>query len=843
MVGSTETGWSNNKSSFATTGIVPWEPEEVLKKFRTTTPEPPEYPTAINTVNRRTVGTLMANTITPDSHEAAVVKETLLSLQAQQAILEHENNGLRTVRHAIDRRIENEREIEEDKRNRLQKKEFKAEAKLIAEEQARIKREERVKERERKKKEKAAKAAQEIKDCEARNALKAIQTSQSSKRKASKPAAKQQLKKRRVGGARGGAMAEVPAPAPPPTLTRRGRTVNIPAKTTTEAQDSASTRRVVQLTGHLASADETENLNAHPTASINYPPSRLQLDPSRFIDRVRPVKVAVIGAGLAGINAGILLPAKVPGIQLTIFEKNTDVSGTWLENIYPGVRCDIPAHVYQSTFSPNTQWSEIFAKGAEIRDYWQAQAKKYGVYDYVKLQHRVDEAEWDDAKSKWRVQVRDLVVGRSFTVDFDFIITAIGRFNAWKLPDYPGLDDYKGHLRHTSNWDPSFDATDKNVAVIGNGASGIQVVPNLQCIAKRVMHFVRNPTWIATSWAGDERTFEPQPYSEEQRKSLEDPETYLNFRKELEDKYWRRFRAMIRESPENAGMRELFVEVMKKRSAKKPELLSGLIPDFSPHCRRLTPGPGYLESLTEDNVELVKSPIKRFTSTGIETVDGKNFAFDAILCATGANTDLVPPFSIKARGIDLNEAWKPEGKWGFPYTYFGLATPGFPNLFFLAGPHATGPSGTVPQGVETSLVYIAKALRKTSSQGIKSLAPTKEAADDFVDYCDAFFPTTVLTDNCSSWNNGGVAGQRIHGLWPGSAAHFTIARREPRWEDWEYERENKANRFAYFGNGYTEVELDDHADLTSYLQPPGKELDLRDVHESWWDVPGARRKS
>ncbi|CAA9967177.1 hypothetical protein PTMSG1_10536 [Pyrenophora teres f. maculata] len=207
----------------------------------------------------------MADTVTPDSHEAAVVKETLLSLQAHQAILEHENNGLRyalgrkqrdyetpinaldvqtnrdnhsralllsprTIRHATDRRMENEREMEEEKRNRLRTKELKAEAKLIAEEQARMKREERVKEKERKKKEKAAKAAQVIKDCEARNALKAIQTSQSSKRKALKPAAKQQLKKRRVGGARGGAMAEVPAPAPPPILTRRGRTVNTLAK-------------------------------------------------------------------------------------------------------------------------------------------------------------------------------------------------------------------------------------------------------------------------------------------------------------------------------------------------------------------------------------------------------------------------------------------------------------------------------------------------------------------------------------------------------------------------------------------------------------------------------------
>jgi len=398
-------------------------------------------------------------------------------------------------------------------------------------------------------------------------------------------------------------------------------------------------------------------------------------------------------------------------------------------------------------------------------------------------------------------------------------------------------------LRHTSNWDTSFDPTGKKVAVIGNGASGLQIVPNLQLISKQVTQFVRNPTWVANSWAGDERTFEPQPYDKEVRDAFKDPHTYLKFRKELEEKYWRRFRAMMRDSEENEDMKEVFTDIMKKRASKKPELLDGLIPDFAPHCRRLTPGPGYLEALAEDNAELVKTPIKRFTATGIETVDGKHFEFDAVFCATGANTDLVPPFSVKARGVDLKEAWKPGGTHGFPYTYLGLATPGFPNLFYVAGPHATGPSGTVPMAVENALTYYAKVLRKVSTQGIKSITPSKEAADDFVDYCDAFFPTTVLTDNCSSWNNGGKPGERIHGLWPGSAAHQTIIRRDPRWEDWEYERANKVNRFAYFGKGYTRAELDESKDLTNYLKAPGTETDLRDLHESWWDLPGNSKKS
>lgn len=527
------------------------------------------------------------------------------------------------------------------------------------------------------------------------------------------------------------------------------------------------------------------------------------------------------------------------GMILDILKFVTDdlQSGTWLENTYPGVRCDIPAHVYQSTFAPNMQWSEQFAQGSEIRDYWQSVAKKYDVYRYIRLRHRIEGASWDDEESVWTLVVKKVHTGETSTEKFDFVIPAVGRFNAWKFPNYPGISEYKGHLRHTSNWDPSYEASGKNVAVIGNGASGIQVVPNLQPIVNHLTHFARNPTWIATSWAGDERTFAPQPYPEEERESFKDPETYLQFRKELEIKYWRRFKAMLRDSDENAEIKARFTEIMRKRVAQKPELLQHLIPDFSPHCRRLTPGPGYLEALTADNVDYVPTKIKRFTETGIETVDGVHRDFDAIFCATGANTDLVPPFPIKSRGIDLNEAWKPGGTFGFPYTYFGMASPGFPNLLFLAGPHATGPSGTVLHSVETQLTYMAKLLRKASSQGIKSMAPSKQAADDFVDYCDAFFPTTVLTDNCSSWNNGGIPGGRIHGLWPGSAAHVTMARADPRWEDWEYEYVTKSgNRFAYLGNGWTRKEVDSESDLTSYLKLPAK-VNLRDIHETWWDLP------
>lgn len=484
---------------------------------------------------------------------------------------------------------------------------------------------------------------------------------------------------------------------------------------------------------------------------------------------------------------------------------------------------------------PKTQWTEQFAQGAEILEYWQSRAREYGAIRHMRFNSEVQGIHWDDASAKWRVTVRNSTTRQVFEDQADFVLTATGRFNTWKLPDYPGVSEYKGLLRHTSNWDPSFDPKGKNVAVIGNGASGIQVVPNLQPVVNRLDHYARNKTWIAGSWAGDERTFEPQYYSAEELASFKDPQTYLAFRKALEAKYWRRFPSTFRGSKENEGMRAQFTEMMKRRLAKKPELLDSMVPDFNPNCRRLTPGPGYLEAITESNVDFVQTPIKRFTETGIETVDGKHREVDAIFCATGSH--VVPQFPIVSRGVNLGDAWEPNGKYGFPYTYLGLASPGFPNLLFIAGPYGSGPSGTVPHSVEVQLTYYAKLLRKVSSQGISTISPSTQAADDFVAYSDAFFPKTVLTDNCSSWANGGRPGARVHGIWPGSAAHVTIVRREPRWEDWEYTyRDQSQNRFAYFGNGWTQKEADLASDITSYLKLPS-EVDLRDIHEKWWELP------
>ncbi|KAK8198982.1 hypothetical protein BKA81DRAFT_392790 [Phyllosticta paracitricarpa] len=564
------------------------------------------------------------------------------------------------------------------------------------------------------------------------------------------------------------------------------------------------------------------------------------------VDEVRPLKVALVGTGLAGVTAGVILLHKVPKIRLTIIDKNADVGGTWFENIYPGVRCDVPSVVYQSTFEPKNDWSDEFATGAEIRDYWQSVARKHGLYDLIRFKTEIQRAEWDPLRSQWKLTTENLDTNQVTDEHYDFFITAIGHFNAWKIPDFPGIDTYKGFLRHSSHWDPSFDPTNKRIAVIGNGASGIQILPELQKHASRIDHYARSPTWIAGSLGGLERQPGPMPFSPEQLAAFKDEESYFAFRKALESTYWNRFSTVFKDGPENAAARDNFIALMAKRLQGRTDLLEQLVPDFAPHCRRLTPGPGYLEALAQPNVELIRTPIARFTETGIVTEDGTVREVDAVVCCTGANTHFAPIFPIVSGEYDLSRDWLPEGKFGFPYTYLGLSVPHFPNLLLMYGPSAAAVSGTIPQSAETAATYHARVLRKVSRQGYRTAVPRVDAADDFVRYADAFFPKTVFSGTCRSWYNGGRPGGRVHGIWPGSGAHLNWTRRETRWEDWEWgfgveydEQKRKGkrgyNRFAWLGNGRMSKEFEEGADLLSWMQLPSR-IDLRDYHERWWDA-------
>lgn len=507
--------------------------------------------------------------------------------------------------------------------------------------------------------------------------------------------------------------------------------------------------------------------------------------------------------------------------------------GTWHTNIYPGVKCDVPSDVYQSSYAPKTNWSENYAPGAEIQAYWKKVAQKYDAEKYIQYNTSVTRAEWSEDKAKWVLQV--VANGAEAVMETDFLITATGHFSDPRLPNYPGIDEYQGHLRHSSLWDPTFDPSGKRIAVIGNGASGLQIVPQLQKAASHITHYARSKTWIASSFGGEAlhrgpgRTPPPQ-----------DPEGYLAHRKKLEDSSFSRFRSVIKGDAVNANAKETFTALMAARLGDRTDLLEQIKPDFSPNCRRLTPGPGYLEAITQPNVAYITTPISHFTRTGLALSDGSSHDYDAIICSTGADIAFTPAFPLIAHGTNLQTAWRAGHSPGFPDTYLGVAAPSFPNLLFLLGPNSAPLGGTIPHTIETQVAYAAKVLRKVSTQGIRSIAPSPQAVADFRAFCESFFPRTVMSETCSSWYNAGTPGGRVLGVWPGSGTHALLARREPRWEDFEYTyRSAGGNRFAWLGDGTARKDgKAGEADFTPYLSPESVrgEVDLRRLHEDWFEV-------
>ena len=527
------------------------------------------------------------------------------------------------------------------------------------------------------------------------------------------------------------------------------------------------------------------------------------------IDERRPMRAIIIGAGISGITCAIRFPQRIPNLTFAIYEKNADVGGTWFENRYPGCACDIPAHSYQLTFEPNRTWSRFYAPAPEIEAYYQGVAKKYDLYKHIKLNHRVIEAKWDDDAGKWKVKAENTATGEVVHDEGDFLVSCMGFLNNWKWPDIPDLEKFKGYMAHTAAWKDGYEWKGKKVALIGSGSSAIQVLPTLQPIVGQIDNYVRGRTWISLPFAGDfavkrnphGHNFELDDEMLEQFKN--DPEFHWRYRKDLEIELNAAHGVTQIGHPMQKMARELFEEHMKTKLAKKPEIAAQMIPQFPVACKRLTPGPGYLEALVEDNVDFVHEGIKRFTETGIETVDGKHREYDAIICATGFDTSFKPRFPlIGLNGVDLRDKNKDE-----PDNYISLGVDGFPNYFVLGGPNSGVGSGSLTVIFERVCEYTIKAIKKAQFERIKSMTPSAAAVKDFMEYTDAYFLRTVFGQKCKSWYKNGKEEGRVVGLWPGSCLHAVRTFENPRWEDYEYVYlDERRNRFGYLGDGWTEVE-------------------------------------
>jgi cation diffusion facilitator CzcD-associated flavoprotein CzcO len=373
----------------------------------------------------------------------------------------------------------------------------------------------------------------------------------------------------------------------------------------------------------------------------------------------------------------------------------------------------------------------------------------------------------------------------------------------------------------------SYDFTNKRIGVIGSGSSAIQIIPSLQRLQNTQLScFIRSRTWISPPFGQsiqDKLHMDGFTFSEEQKKKfVDDPEGFFKFRMEIEEGGNEIHALTIMGTEMQKGAQKDFEENMKKRLQKKPEIYDWLKPSFAPGCRRLTPGPGFLEALVEDNVDFVRTPITKIEPKGVVTEDGKLHEIDVLVCATGFHTGAPPPFPVTGvDGIALPDHWQQRAT-----SYLSLATDKFPNMFMMLGPNSAIGSGSLTMMIESVGDYVVKCVRKLQKENIKSMTVKADRVRDFLKYSDAYFKNTVFMDDCKSWYR---KGDTVTGLWPGSTLHCIEALRSPRWEDFDCEYEEE-NQMAWLGNGWSTNQLEGR-DLAFYLLPRFQQVPMSPLPE------------
>lgn len=374
---------------------------------------------------------------------------------------------------------------------------------------------------------------------------------------------------------------------------------------------------------------------------------------------------------------------------------------------------------------------------------------------------------WDEESGKWKITINRN--GTIFEDAADVLVNGSGILNKWRWPEIEGLDTFKGKLLHSAQWDNSYDWSGKSVAVIGNGSSAIQIVPQMQKTARRLENYIRSSTWVTANFcpehAKDGKNF---AYTEEQKQEFRDhPEVLTKMRKEIEHSFNKFFFVFLKDSPEQEEIYQAFKKEMQRRLNYDEKLMEHLIPEWKVGCRRITPGEGYLEALQAENVTPNFSPIERITESGIKTKDGDK-DFDVIVCATGFDVSFCPFWNLVGRnGRKLAADWKDD-----PEAYLGICAPDHPNYFMFNGPNCPVGHGSLLAVMEWTAEYILRWCQKIASEDIKSVCIKPDVVKEYNIYSQEFLKRTVWTGGCRSWYKNGRTDGKVTAMYAGSILHY-----------------------------------------------------------------------
>jgi 4-hydroxyacetophenone monooxygenase len=443
----------------------------------------------------------------------------------------------------------------------------------------------------------------------------------------------------------------------------------------------------------------------------------------------------IIGAGMSGMLLGLRL--KQAGLPFVILEKTDGVGGTWYRNRYPGLRVDVPSHAYSYSFIQDHKWSHLYSWQPDLLDYFRECCDRFGIAEHVRFNVEVTGAEWDEAAAMWTVRTCDKQ-GAAETLRARALVSASGFFNLPHTPAFEGADLFRGAKFHTSEWRDDVELKGKRVAVIGNAATALQLVPPVAETAAQLTIFQRSPSWSFVNpeyareiRAGEQWAIDHLPYYSGWMRAA-----VFNWTLDLFplvmgiDPNWPQDGRSTSELNERSRQKAL--ADYHAYLGDRPDLLEKLIPDYPPYVKRPTIGSGnFFEALKRNNVELVTDPIARFSAEGIVDATGRERPFDVVIYATGYRVqEYLAPMVIRGRGaVELNAFWKDR-----PGGYLGMTVPYFPNFYMMYGPgNNLGYNGNLIFSSELQANYITACLRYMVENGRDALEVREDKFEDYME--------------------------------------------------------------------------------------------------------------
>jgi cation diffusion facilitator CzcD-associated flavoprotein CzcO len=472
----------------------------------------------------------------------------------------------------------------------------------------------------------------------------------------------------------------------------------------------------------------------------------------------RSLRLAIIGAGMAGILSAIKL--KEAGLtDFTVYEKADRVGGTWRENTYPGLSCDVPSHLYSYSFAPTPEWSHRYSPGAEIQEYFERIAREQDIGRHVRFGDEVTSCRLTDGK--WHVET---AAGHRDTVDV--VIAATGVLHHPKLPEIGGLDEFEGTMFHSSRWNHDVPLEVARVGIIGTGSTAVQMVSALVDRVAKLSLFQRTAQWILQQ--------DNPPYTDEQREQFrQDPARLTELRGQLTQLFDMFANAIVEaDSPEMQMVAEA-CRANLDENVRDPALREQLRPDYRAACKRLIISPDFYDAIQQRNAQLVTEGIECVEPTGVRTRDGRLHELDVLVLATGFKSDaFMRPMAVTGRdGQSLQSAWAAR-----PSAYLSISIPDFPNFFMVNGPNGPVGNFSLIEVAELQFAYIMQLIERLRSGECREISATPEATEQFEAARVEATKKTVWVTGCRSWY---LDDRGIPATWPWSFDRFRTEMRTP----------------------------------------------------------------